>query len=61
VRAALARLPQRQAQLLLLRQMGLSYAECADACDVAPGSVGTMLARAAAAFRKEYEELVQTP
>jgi RNA polymerase sigma-70 factor (ECF subfamily) len=57
VRAALTRLPQRQAQLLLLRQMGLSYAECAAACDVAPGSVGTLLARAAAAFREAYQEL----
>ena len=59
VRTALSRLPQRQAQLLLLRQMGFSYAECAAACDVAPGSVGTLLSRAAAAFRKEYEELVR--
>ena len=58
VRTALSRLPQRQAQLLLLRQMSFSYAECAAACDVAPGSVGTLLSRAAAAFRKEYEELV---
>jgi RNA polymerase sigma-70 factor (ECF subfamily) len=54
VRAALARLPQRQAQLLLLRQMGFSYAECAAVCEVAPGSVGTLLARAAEAFRREY-------
>jgi RNA polymerase sigma-70 factor (ECF subfamily) len=61
VRAALGRLPQRQAQLLILRQMDLSYAECAVACDVAPGSVGTLLARAAAAFRKEYEDLVDSP
>ena len=61
VREVLSRLPQRQAQLLMLRQMGLSYAECAAACDVAPGSVGTMLSRAAAAFRKEYEEVVQSP
>jgi RNA polymerase sigma-70 factor (ECF subfamily) len=57
VRAALGRLPQRQAQLLILRQMGLSYAECAAACDVAPGSVGTLLSRAAVAFRKEYEKV----
>ncbi len=56
VRAALARLPKRQAQLLLLRQMGLSYAECAAACDVAPGSVGTLLKRAGDAFRSAYEE-----
>jgi RNA polymerase sigma-70 factor (ECF subfamily) len=56
VRAALARLPERQTQMLLLRQMGLSYAELAEACEVAPGSVGTMLARAARAFRRAYEE-----
>lgn len=54
VRAALARLPERQALLLLLRQMNISYAECAAICEVAPGSVGTLLARAAAAFRREY-------
>jgi RNA polymerase sigma-70 factor (ECF subfamily) len=58
VRQALARLSPRQAQLLLLRQMGLSYAECAAACDVAPGSVGTLLARAGAAFREAYKEIV---
>jgi RNA polymerase sigma-70 factor, ECF subfamily len=56
VRAALARLPERQVQLLLLRQMDLSYAELADACEVAPGSVGTLLARAAEAFRKAYQK-----
>jgi RNA polymerase sigma-70 factor (ECF subfamily) len=56
VRAALARLPQRQSQLLLLRQLGLSYAELAEACEVAPGSVGALLARAAAAFRRHYQE-----
>jgi len=55
-RAALARLPERQTQLLLLRQMGLSYAELAEACSVAPGSVGTLLARAAKAFEKAYEK-----
>lgn len=55
VRAALARLPQRDVQLLLLRQMGLSYAEMADVCGVAPGSVGTLLRRAGDAFRRAYE------
>lgn len=58
VRTALAGLPQRQTQLLLLRQMGLSYAELAEACDIAPGSVGTLLSRAAQAFRDAYEEQV---
>jgi RNA polymerase sigma-70 factor, ECF subfamily len=56
VRRALAKLSERQVQLLLLRQMDLSYAECAEICGVAPGSVGTLLARAAAAFRDAYEE-----
>lgn len=55
VRAALAKLPPRQTQLLLLRQMDMSYAELAQACDVAPGSVGTLLRRAAKAFREVYE------
>ena len=54
VRSALAKLPERQTQLLLLRQMGLSYAELAGCFDVAPSSVGTLLARAADAFRKAY-------
>jgi RNA polymerase sigma-70 factor (ECF subfamily) len=56
VRAALATLPQRQTQLLLLRQMGLSYAELADAFGVAPASVGTLLSRASQAFREAYQE-----
>jgi len=56
VRAALTKLPPRQAQLLLLRQMGLSYAECADACGVAASSIGTLLIRAADAFRAAFQE-----
>jgi RNA polymerase sigma factor (sigma-70 family) len=56
VRTALSKLPQRQTQMLLMRQMGFSYAEVAEACQVAPGSVGTMLSRAAEAFRKVYED-----
>ena len=55
VRAALARLSARQAQLLILRQMEFSYAECAAVIGVAPGSVGTLLARAARDFRRAYE------
>jgi RNA polymerase sigma-70 factor (ECF subfamily) len=58
VRAALARLKKRQVQLLLLRQMDFSYAECADVCDVAPGSVGTLLSRAARDFRQAYADVV---
>ena len=54
VRRALSRLPERQAQLLLLRHAGLSYRELAAALAVAPGSVGTLLARAEAAFEKAW-------
>ena len=56
VRAALAELSQRQAQLLVLRQMEFSYAECAAIVGVAPASVGALLARAARAFREAYEK-----
>ncbi len=56
VRAALATLSQRQAQLLVLRQMEFSYAECAAVIGVAPASVGALLARAARAFRRAYEK-----
>lgn len=56
VRQALRGLPQRQTQLLILREMGFSYAELAEACDVKPGSVGTLLGRAAEAFRRAYQE-----
>jgi DNA-directed RNA polymerase specialized sigma24 family protein len=36
--------------------MGFSYAELAEACDVAPGSVGKMLSRAGEAFRQTYQK-----
>ena len=55
VRGALARLPERSAKLLLLRYGGLSYAEIASALEIAPDSVGTLLARAERAFVTEYE------
>ncbi len=58
VRWTLAQLPERQAQLLLLRHSGLSYREVAAALGVAPGSVGTLLARAEAAFEKLYARSV---
>lgn len=56
VRRVLSRLPQRQVQLLVLRQMDFSYAELAEVCGVAPGSVGTLLARAAKSFKDIYEK-----
>ena len=54
VRAAIAELPERQGRLLLLRYAGLSYAEIAGALDLAPASVGTLLARAERAFEVAY-------
>ncbi len=53
-RAALADLPPQQAQLLMLRYAGLSYKELALALDVAPTSIGTLLARAERAFEARY-------
>ncbi len=53
VRAALGRLPRRQAVALVLRHSGLSYTEVAAALDLSPGSVGTTVRRAESALRKE--------
>jgi RNA polymerase sigma factor (sigma-70 family) len=53
MRAALARLPRKQAVALVLRHSGLSYADVAAALDLAPGSVGTTVRRAESALRKE--------
>ena len=56
VRAALAKLPPKEGQLLLLRQMGLSYAELAETCNIKPTSVGKQLSRAADKFRAAYSK-----
>jgi RNA polymerase sigma-70 factor (ECF subfamily) len=53
VRAALGRLPRKQAVALVLRHSGLSYADVAAALDISPGSVGTTVRRAESALRKE--------
>jgi RNA polymerase sigma-70 factor (ECF subfamily) len=53
VREALDRLSERERQLLLLRAEGFSYEELADALSLSAGSVGTLLARARAAFERE--------
>ena len=55
VRAALARLPHKQAVALVLRHSGLSYAEVAAALDLSPGSVGTTVRRAENALREEMD------
>jgi len=54
VRGALATLPDRQRAVLVLRHGGYHYAEIAEAVGVAPGSVGTLLARAERAFRRAF-------
>ena len=54
VRRTLLLLPERQRDCLVLRSEGLSYAEIAAAVGVAPGSVGTLLARAERAFKAAY-------
>ena len=46
----------RQAQLLILRHSGLSYQEIAEALNVAPASVGTLLVRAEKEFIRLYEK-----
>ena len=54
VRVVLSAIRRRQAELLVLRSDGLSYEELASALDLNTASVGTLLARAQQAFRKEY-------
>ena len=57
VRTVLAEIKPAQAQLLLLRASGDSYKELSAALEIEPGSVGTLLVRAEAAFEKRYREL----
>jgi RNA polymerase sigma-70 factor (ECF subfamily) len=54
VRAVLAEMEARDAELLVLRAGGFGYNEIAEALGINPASVGTMIARAQRAFRKEY-------
>ena len=60
VRAALARLPRKQAVALVLRHSGLSYADVAAVLDLSPGSVGTTVRRAESALREELSPDVPT-
>ncbi len=57
VRHVLAQMRPRVARILILRHSGLSYAEIASSLGVAPGSVGTMLARAEKEFERRYRAL----
>ncbi|MFQ5679370.1 MAG: sigma-70 family RNA polymerase sigma factor [Gemmatimonadota bacterium] len=56
VRAALDTLAPRDRALLLMREEGFRYSEMAEAVGVAPGSVGTLLARALRRFAAAYGE-----
>ncbi|HLL46987.1 MAG TPA: sigma-70 family RNA polymerase sigma factor, partial [Longimicrobiaceae bacterium] len=46
VQQALARLPERERTMLLMREEGFSHREIAEAVGTTTGSVGTMIARA---------------
>lgn len=59
VRRALARLPERQSQLLTLRYSGFSYKEIASALNVAHASIGPLLVRAEREFEKQYRTLAE--
>lgn len=54
VREALRELPERDRHLLLMREEGFSYREIAEVVGVAPGSVGTLIARAIRRFTAVY-------
>lgn len=56
VHAVLAAMKPAQAQLLMLRQSGLSYQELAEIFGVKTNSIGTLLARAEAEFEKRFRE-----
>jgi len=56
-RRVLELLPERDRACLLLRYSGMDYASIARVIGVKESSVGTLLARARARFRKEYLKL----
>lgn len=57
VRYVLQQLPPRERFCLLLKYSGAGYNEIAATTGIKPGSVGTILARARARFKKEYLRL----
>lgn len=57
VRNALARLGERDREALLLWNSGLSYREIAGRTGLAPGAVGTTLARARKRFAQAYDAM----
>jgi RNA polymerase sigma-70 factor (ECF subfamily) len=57
VRTALAELPERDRDLLLLRHGGWAYRDIARALGVAPSSVGSLLTRAARRFASTFQDM----
>ena len=60
IRSVLAELPEKQQTYILLRSVGSSYAEIAQATGVALASVGSLLGRAEREFRRRYNERTAT-
>jgi RNA polymerase sigma-70 factor (ECF subfamily) len=58
-RLVLAKMNERQSQLLIMRHTGFSYKEIAEALNLAPTSVGPLLLRAEREFEKRYRALAQ--
>jgi RNA polymerase sigma-70 factor (ECF subfamily) len=59
VRRALAKMNERQSQLLVMRYSDFSYKEIAEALHLAPTSIGPLLLRAEREFEKHYRALTQ--
>ena len=55
VRRVLRQISERSAQLLMLHHSGFSYKEIAEALQISPNSVGTILARAEKEFEQKWE------
>jgi RNA polymerase sigma-70 factor, ECF subfamily len=59
VRMALAKMNERQSQLLIMRHSGMSYKEIAEALQLASTSIGPLLLRAEREFEKRYRAIAQ--
>jgi RNA polymerase sigma-70 factor (ECF subfamily) len=57
VRAVLRLIPERYAMLLALRHSGLSHKEISDVMAIKINQVGTLLVRAEAAFKREFDRV----
>jgi RNA polymerase sigma-70 factor (ECF subfamily) len=57
VRAVLRRISERYAMLLALRHSGLSHKEISELMLIKINQVGTLLVRAEAAFKREYDRV----